>query len=61
MHEKKELYEKAREEMRISERILSEIPGFGGYKEKELRRETDKLIRNHAYALRETHLCGVDG
>lgn len=33
--------------MHISERILAAIPGFRGYKEKELRRESDKLIRNH--------------
>ena len=35
--------------MRLSERILAAIPGFHGYKEKELRRESDKLIRNHLY------------
>jgi type IV secretory pathway VirB4 component len=35
--------------MRLSERILAELPGFRGYKEKELRRESDKLIRNHLY------------
>jgi len=29
-----------------SERIAMIIPGFGGYKEKELRRDTDQLIRN---------------
>ena len=49
MSEKKELYEKAREEMDLQERILAELPGFRGYKEKEMRRETDKLIRNHLY------------
>lgn len=49
MSEKKGLYEKAKEGMRLSERILAEIPGFRGYKEKEIRRETDKLIRNHLY------------
>ena len=49
MSEKKELYEKAREEMALQERILAELPGFKGYKEKEMRRETDKLIRNHLY------------
>jgi len=47
--EEKELYEKAKEEMRLFERILGELPGFRGYKEKELRRETDRLIRNHSY------------
>ena len=49
MSEKKGLYEKAKEEMRLSERILAELPGFRGYKEKEIRRETDKLVRNHVY------------
>ena len=35
--------------MRLSERIAAALPGFRGYKEKELRRESDKLIRNHLY------------
>jgi len=43
------MYEKAKEEMRLSERILAALPGFRGYKEKELRRESDRLIRNHLY------------
>jgi len=47
--EKKGIYEKAKEEMRLSERIIAELPGFRGYKEKELRRESDRLIRNHIY------------
>lgn len=46
---KKELFGKAKKEMRLSERILAELPGFRGYKEKELRRETDRLIRDHLY------------
>jgi len=49
LSEKKGIYEKAKEEMRLSERILAELPGFKGYKEKELRRESDRLIRNHLY------------
>ena len=49
MTEKKDLYGKAKDEMRLSERILAELPGFRGYKEKELRRESDKLIRNNLY------------
>lgn len=40
------VYEKAKREMRLSEKILAEIPGFRGYKEKELRRESDKLVRD---------------
>jgi len=47
--EEKGVYEKAKGEMRLLERISGELPGFRGYKEKELRRETDRLIRNHAY------------
>ena len=43
------MYEKAKGQMRLSERILAALPGFRGYKEKELRRESDKLIRNHLY------------
>lgn len=49
MVEKKDVYEKAKSEMRLSERIVAELPGFRGYKEKELRRESDRLIRNHLY------------
>jgi len=49
LSEKKGLYEKAKGEMRLSERILAELPGFRGYKEKELRRESDRLIRNSVY------------
>ena len=48
MNEEK-TYEKVRKEMRLSERILAELPGFRGYKEKELRRESDRIIRNHLY------------
>ena len=49
MSEKKGIYERAKEEMRLSERILAALPGFRGYKEKELRRESDRLIRDHLY------------
>jgi hypothetical protein len=49
LSEKKDVYAKAKGQMRLSERILAAIPGFHGYKEKELRRESDKLIRNHLY------------
>lgn len=36
-------------QMNLLERIAAFIPGFRGYKEKEIRRESDKLIRNHLY------------
>ena len=40
---------KVQGQMSLPERIASFIPGFRGYKEKELRRESDRLIRNHLY------------
>ncbi len=49
MSEKTDFYEKGKKQMRLSERIVAAIPGFRGYKEKELRRESDKLIRDHLY------------
>ena len=49
LSEKKDLYAEAKKQMRLSERIAAAIPGFRGYKEKELRRESDKLIRNNLY------------
>ena len=38
--------DKAKEAMSGLERIFYKIPGLKGYKEKELRRETDKKIRD---------------
>ncbi len=49
MSEKKDVYAEAKKQMRLSERIVAAIPGFRGYKEKELRREADKLIRSHIH------------
>jgi uncharacterized protein YoxC len=49
MSEKKHVYGKTKDQMRLSERIAAWIPGFRGYKEKELRRESDRLVRNHLY------------
>jgi len=46
-----EIYERVRERTRLLEKIELYIPGFRGYKEKELRREADRLIRE--YLLRE--------
>lgn len=47
MSEKTGVYSKTKEQMRLSERVAAFIPGFRGYKEKEIRRESDRLIRNH--------------
>ena len=49
MSDKKDLYSDVKSQMRLSERIAAFIPGFRGYKEKELRRESDRLLRNHLY------------
>ncbi|MCW4006730.1 MAG: hypothetical protein NWF04_09105 [Candidatus Bathyarchaeota archaeon] len=50
MSDNKDVYSAAKGQMRLSERVVAAIPGFRGYKEKELRRESDKLIRNHLSA-----------
>jgi hypothetical protein len=49
MSEKNDVYSDVKGQMRLSERIAAFIPGFHGYKEKELRRESDRLVRNHLY------------
>jgi len=49
MSGKNDVYSDVKGQMRLSERIAAFIPGFHGYKEKELRRESDRLIRNHLY------------
>ena len=49
MSENKDVYATAKSQMRLSERIAAALPGFRGYKEKELRRESDKLVRNNLY------------
>ena len=54
MSENKDVYGQAKSQMRLSERIEAFLPGFRGYKEKELRRESDKLLRNHIY-MKLTH------
>jgi hypothetical protein len=41
----KDYLEKVRGERGLLEKIMSYIPGYKGYKEKELRRESDRLIR----------------
>ena len=49
MSEDKDVYSEVKGQMRLSERIAAFVPGFRGYKEKEMRRESDRLIRNHLY------------
>jgi len=33
------------------EKLISKIPGYAGYKEKEMRREADKLLRDYIYGV----------
>lgn len=42
---RKNYLEKIRHEMTLIEKILSYVPGYRGYKEREVRRESDRLIR----------------
>lgn len=49
MSENKDVYSNVKGQMGLSERIAHFIPGFRGYKEKELRRESDRLIRKHLH------------
>ncbi len=41
----KNYLEKVQKEMGLLERIMKYIPGYRGYKERELRRESDRLVR----------------
>lgn len=42
-----DLRERVRGALRGLERLVASIPGYKGYKEKEMRREADKLLRGH--------------
>jgi len=39
--------------LRALEKLALSIPGFKGYKEKEIRRETDRLLRQHIASILE--------
>src|SRR5438093_13076360 len=39
-------YDRAKSQTNLQEKIMLLIPGFHGYKEREIRRESDKLLRN---------------
>jgi hypothetical protein len=41
----KDYTEKVKEDRGLLERIMGYIPGYRGYKEKEMRRESDRLVR----------------
>ena len=40
-----DLMAKAKDPMNVVENVVAGVPGIKGYKEKELRRETDKTVR----------------
>ncbi|HZY93925.1 MAG TPA: hypothetical protein VFE98_03575 [Candidatus Bathyarchaeia archaeon] len=42
-------FDRAKSQTSLQEKIELLIPGFRGYKEKEMRRESDKLVRNQIY------------
>ena len=42
-------FQKVKSEQSLMEKIATLVPGYRGYKLKELRREADKLIRNYLY------------
>ena len=48
-------------EMSGIEKLVAEIPGYKGYKEKELRREADKLLREHIANQLRTVKTQLDG
>jgi hypothetical protein len=45
-----EIVDRVKTERGLLERVASYIPGYHGYKEKELRRESDRLVRQQAAA-----------
>lgn len=43
------IYEKGKSETSLLEKIMLFVPGFRGYKEKEMRRESDRLVRTKVH------------
>jgi hypothetical protein len=54
------LLDKARSAQNALERIANAIPGFRGYRDKELRRDADRLEREHLATLLEGCKKGLD-
>ena len=50
----KDYLEKVRGERGLLEKVMGYIPGYRGYKEKELRRESDRLVRMDAVSRLQT-------
>lgn len=47
--EKEKVYGKVTEDMDPFKKILNKVPGFGGYIERQKRRDSDKLIREYIF------------
>ena len=63
MSDNNDMLSKVQGQMSLPEKIAAFVPGFRGYKEKELRRESDRLIRNHLYlklSLEKTDLREIE-
>jgi hypothetical protein len=63
MSDKTDTLSNVQGQMSLPEKIAAFVPGFRGYKEKELRRESDRLIRNHLYlklSLEKTDLREIE-
>jgi hypothetical protein len=55
------LLDNVKDEMSGLEQLIAKIPGYKGYKEKELRREADKLLRDHIVNRMRTVKTQLDG
>ncbi len=47
--EKEQIFGKVTEDMDPFKKILNKVPGFGGYIERQKRRDSDKLLREYAF------------
>jgi hypothetical protein len=55
------LFDNVKDKMSGFEQLIAKIPGYKGYKEKELRREADKLLRDHIVNRMRTVKTQLDG
>lgn len=55
------LLDNVKDEMSGLEKLVAKIPGYKGYKEKEQRREADKLLREHIANRLRTVKTQLDG
>jgi len=55
------LLDQVKNQMGGFEQLVAKIPGYKGYKEKELRREADRLLRDHIVNRMRTVKAQLDG